>query len=169
MQVKKCVRKGCTLYVIHALENKEENKLDIERFIVLKEFKDVFPNEALGFPPRREIYFFRVLTLRAIPIMKVPYWMSTPKLVELKIKIQYLLEKKYMRPSVSPWVALVLFVKKRDGTSKMCINYRKLNKVTMKKKNPLPRIDNLFDQVRGGKGLFQDRFKIWLPSSKYQR
>ena len=82
---------------------------------------------------------------------KTPYRLSTPEMLEMKIQLQELLEKKYIRPSVSPWVAFVLFVKKKDGTLRLCIGYRKLNKVTMKNKYPLPRIDDLFDQMRGAK------------------
>jgi hypothetical protein len=70
-------------------------------------------------------------------------------LVELKKQIDELLEKVYIRPSTSPWVAPVLFVEKKDGTKKMCIDYRSLNEVTIKNKYPLPRIEDLFDQLRG--------------------
>jgi hypothetical protein len=74
---------------------------------------------------------------------------SGPELVELKKQIDELLEKVYIRPSTSPWVAPVLFVEKKDGTKKMCIDYRSLNEVTIKNKYPLPRIEDLFDQLRG--------------------
>ena len=75
--------------------------------------------------------------------------MSPPELIELKMQLQELLDKGYIRPSVSPWGAPLLFVKKKDGTFRMCIDYRKLNKLTIKNRYPLPRIDDLFDQVRG--------------------
>ena len=77
--------------------------------------------------------------------------MSAPELVELKLQLQELIEKGYIRPSVSPWGALILFIKKKDGTMQMCIDYRQLNKMTMKNRYPLPRIDDLFDQVGGAK------------------
>ena len=86
---------------------------------------------------------------------KTSYRMSTPELLELKMQLQDLFETKYIRPSVSPWGALVLFVKNKDGTLRLCIDYRQLNKVTVKNKYPLPRIDDLFDQMRS-KGIFQD-------------
>ena len=73
--------------------------------------------------------------------------MSAPKLVELKLKLQELIEKGYIQPSVSPWGALILFVKKKDGKMCMCIDYRQLNKMTIKNRYPLPRIDDLFYQV----------------------
>ena len=76
---------------------------------------------------------------------------STLELLELKMQLQELLENKYIRPSVSPWGALVLFVKKKDGTLILCIDYRNSNKVTVKNKYPLPRIDDLFYQMRGSK------------------
>ena len=72
-------------------------------------------------------------------------------MLELKMQLQELLEKKYIRPSVSPWGAPVLFMKKKDGTLRVCIDYRQPNKVTMKNKYPLSRIDNLFDQMNGAK------------------
>ena len=95
---------------------------------------------------------------------KTPYRMSRPEILELKMKLQELLEKRYIRPSVSPWGAPVLFVKKKDGTLRLCIDYRQLNKSTMKKKYPLPRIDDLFDQMRGEK-VFS---KIDLRSGYHQ-
>jgi len=82
-------------------------------------------------------------------VSKVPYRMSIPELTELKIQLQELLEKGYIKPSVSPWGAPVLFVKKKDKTLILCIDYRHLNKVTIKNKYPLPRINDLFDQVGG--------------------
>jgi hypothetical protein len=78
-----------------------------------------------------------------------PYRMSTLELVELKLQLKEMLDKGYIRPSVSPWGAPALFVKKKDSTLKLCIDYRQLNKMTIKNKYPLPRIDDLFDQLRG--------------------
>ena len=78
---------------------------------------------------------------------KTPYRMSTLETLDLKMQLQELLENKYTRPSVSPWGAPVMFVKKKYGTLRLCIDYRQLNKVTVKKKYPLPRIDDLFDQM----------------------
>ena len=75
--------------------------------------------------------------------------MAPMELKELKLQLQELLEKGFIRPSVSPWGAPVLFVKKKDGTLRLCVDYRQLNKMTVKKKYPLPRIDDLFDQLKG--------------------
>ena len=93
-----------------------------------------------------------------------PYRMAPKELKELKMQLQELLDRCFIRPSVSPWGAPVLFVKKKDGTMRMCIDYRQLNKLTVKNKYPLPRIDDLFDQFRGA-SVFS---KIDLRSVYYQ-
>ena len=98
------------------------------------------------------------------PILRTPYRMAPTELKELKTQLQELLDKGFIRPSVSPWDAPVLFVKKKDGTLRMCINYRQINKVTVKNKYPLPRIEALFDQLRGA-SVFS---KIDLRSGYYQ-
>ena len=83
------------------------------------------------------------------PISKAPYRMAPMELKELKIQLQEFLDKGFIRPSVSPWGAPALFVKKKDGSMRLCINYRELNKVTVRNKYPLPQIDDLFDQLQG--------------------
>ena len=88
-------------------------------------------------PPHREVDFFIELVPGETPSSKSPYKMSTPDFAELKLQLKEMLEKRYIRPSVSPWGALVLFVKKKDGTLILCIDYRKLNKVTIKNRYPL--------------------------------
>ena len=102
-------------------------------------------------PPQQEIDFSIELLPGAAPMSRVPYRMSVPELIELKIQLQELLDKGYIRPSVSPWGAPVLFVKKKDGTLRLCIDYQQLNKVTVKNKYPLPRINDLFYQVGEGR------------------
>ena len=91
---------------------------------MLQEFRDVFPDEILGLPPKRDIDFMIELVPGVAPVSKTPYRMSTPEMLELKMQLQELLEKKYIRLSVSPWGAPVLFVKKKDGTLRLCIDYR---------------------------------------------
>eukprot|EP00253_Pinus_taeda_P036311 PITA_36311 len=91
----------------------------------------------------------KTTTLGAAPVSRAPYRMSVPELTELRMQLQELLDKNYIRPSVSPWGAPMLFVKKKDGTFRICIDYRQLNKLTIKNKYPLPRIDELFHQVKG--------------------
>ena len=113
------------------------------------EFSDVFPNEFPGLPPHREIEFCIDVVSDKAPISMPPYRMAPVELKELKEQLQELLDKGFIRPSTSPWGAPVLFVKKKDGTLRLCIDYRELNKVTVKNKYPLPRIDDLFDQLHG--------------------
>eukprot|EP00253_Pinus_taeda_P011096 PITA_11096 len=131
---------------------------------IIREFADVFPEEIPGLPPKRNIDFTIELIPGAAPVSRAPYRMSVPELTELKMQLQELLDKNYIRPSVSPWGALVLFVKKKDGTLRICIDYRQLNKLTIKNKYPLPRIDELFDQVKGAT-VFS---KIGLRSGYHQ-
>ena len=100
-------------------------------------------------PPDRDIDFCIDLEPGTRPISIPPYRMAPAELRELKAQLQELLNKGFIRPSASPWGAPVLFVKKKDGSFRMCIDYRQLNKVTIKNKYPLPRIDDLFDQLQG--------------------
>jgi hypothetical protein len=115
---------------------------------IVSEFPDMFPEELLGMPPECTVEFAIELIPCTAPSSKRAYRVSGPELVELKKQIDKLLEKGYIRPSTSPWVAPVLFVEKKDGTKRMCIDYRSLNEVTVKNKYPLPRIEDLFDQLR---------------------
>jgi hypothetical protein len=112
---------------------------------------DVFPEEWPGMTLEREVEFYIDLIPGAVPIAKRPYRMAPTELAELKLQITELQQKWYIRPSSSPWGALVLFVTKKDGSMRMCIDYRSLNEVTIKNKYPLPRIDDLFDQLQGAK------------------
>jgi hypothetical protein len=109
----------------------------------------MFPEEASGLPPRRDIDFSIEPTPREVLVSRMPYRMSTLEIVELKIQLKEMMNKDYIRPNMSLWGAPTLFVKNKDGTLQLCIDYRQLNKTTIKNKNPLPRIDDLFDQLRG--------------------
>jgi hypothetical protein len=165
MQFKKCMNKGCQIYVVQVTNLlREERKPSLEDFAVLHGFRDVFVDEILELPPRREIDFSIDLLPGSAPVSKAPYRMSLPELTELKIQLQELLDKEYIRPSVSPWGAPILFIKKKDGTLRLCIDYRQLNKMTIKNKYPLPRINDLFDQV-GGEKIFS---KLDLRSGYHQ-
>ena len=90
---------------------------------MLQEFRNVYPDEILGLPPQRDIDFIIELVLGTTPMSKTPYRMGTAGMLELKMQLQELLEKKYIRPSVSRWGAPVLFVNKKYGTLKLCIDY----------------------------------------------
>jgi hypothetical protein len=116
---------------------------------IVREYPDVFPEELPGMPPDRDIEFMIELLPGTPPISKRPYRMPVNELVELKKQIAELQSKGFICPSSSPWGALVLFVEKKDGTQRMCVDYRSLNEVTVKNKYPLPRIENLFDQIEG--------------------
>nr|GFA64504.1 putative reverse transcriptase domain-containing protein [Tanacetum cinerariifolium] len=115
---------------------------------IVSEFPDVFPDELPGIPPVREVEFNIKLIPGSKPISKAPYRMAPIELKELKDQLQELLERGFIRPSVSPWGAPVLFVKKKDGSMRLCIDYCELNKITIHNRYPLPRIDDLFDQLQ---------------------
>ncbi|VVA28743.1 Hypothetical predicted protein, partial [Prunus dulcis] len=112
---------------------------------VVCDFPDIFPDDLPGLPPEREIEFTIELLPGTNPIYQTPYRMAPAELRELKIQLQELVDLGFIRPSVSPWGAPVLFVRKKDGTMRLCIDYRQLNKVTIRNRYPLPRIDDLFD------------------------
>ena len=104
-----------------------------------------------GLPPDREIEFVINVVPSTNPSSMPPYRMAPAELKELNEQLKELLDKGFIRPSTSPWGAPVLFVKKKDGSLRLCIDYRQLNKVTIKNKYPLPRIDDLFDQLQGAR------------------
>jgi len=116
---------------------------------IVDEFPDVFPKELPGMPPDRDMEFVIELVPGTAPIYKRPYKMDANQLAELKEQLQELLDKGFIRPSSSPWGAPVIFVPKKDGTQRLCVDYRALNDVTIKNKYPLPDIQGLFDQLRG--------------------
>lgn len=118
---------------------------------VVRDFPDVFPEELPGMPPDREVEFVIDLLPGTAPISKRPYGMSVEELKELRKELTELQEAGYIRPSSSPWGASVLFVQKKEGSQRMCVDYRSLNDVTMNNKYLLPRIEDLFDQMRGAR------------------
>nr|GEX32679.1 retrotransposon protein, putative, Ty3-gypsy subclass [Tanacetum cinerariifolium] len=136
----------------------------LETHPIVRDFSDVFPEELPGIPHEREVEFVIELILGTQPISKAPYRMAPIELKELKEQLQELLDLGFIRPSVSPWGAPVLFVKKKDGSMRLCIDYRDLNRVTIRNHYPLPRIDDLFDQLQCAK-FFS---KIDLKSGYHQ-
>ncbi|KAA3473616.1 DNA/RNA polymerases superfamily protein [Gossypium australe] len=152
------VRTGCEAYLAYVIDTKVSEK-KVESVPVVREFPDVFLEELSGLPPVREVKFGIDLVPGTAPILIAPYRMAPTKLKELKSQLQELTDRGFARQSFLPWGALVLFVKKKYGTMRMCINYRQLNKVTIKNKYPLPHIDDL------GATLFS---KIDLRSGYYQ-
>ena len=115
----------------------------------LSEYDDVFPKELTQMPPEREVDHEIELVPRAQPTAKRAYKMAVPEAIELKEQLKQLIEQGFARPSVSPWGAPVLFQKKKDGTFRLCIDYRGLNQLTIKNKYPIPRIDELLDRLHG--------------------
>jgi hypothetical protein len=126
-------------------------ELPLKKIPVVCEYADVFPDELLGMPPDRDIEFAIELQPGTTPISKRPYRMPPAELAELKKQLQELLDKGFIRPSTLPWGCPALFVKKKDESLRLCIDYRPLNVVTIKNKYPLPHIDVLFYQLVGAK------------------
>ncbi|GKC50340.1 putative reverse transcriptase domain-containing protein, partial [Tanacetum coccineum] len=135
-----------------------------EEIVMVRDFPEVFPDDLSRLPPIQEIEFRIELTPRATPVAKSPYRLAPYELEELSGQLKELQDKGFIRPSSSPWGAPVLFVKKKDGYFRMCIDYRELNKLTVKNRYPLPRIGDLFDQLQG----LQFFSKIDLRSGYHQ-
>ena len=131
---------------------------------MVREFADVFPEELPGVPPERQVEFKIDLVPGAAPIAKASYRLAPPEMQELSSQLQELLGKQFIRPSSSPWGAPILFVRKKDGSHRMCIDYRELNKLTVKNRYPLPRINDLFNQLQGPSWFS----KIYLRSGYHQ-
>lgn len=128
---------------------KLETKEVIGNLQVLYDFPNVFPNDISGLPLEREVEFAIDLVPGTRTISMVPYIMSQSELSELKKQLEEFLEKRFIRPSVSGWGALVLLIKKKDGSMRLCVDYCQLNKVKIKNNYPLPIIDDLMDQLVG--------------------
>ena len=160
----KMLASGCVGYLVSVISTTKEVMLEPKDVPVVREFLNVFPEDLPGLPPDRELEFVIELLPGTAPISRAPCRMASAELKELKIQLQELLDKKFIWLSYSPWGAPVLFVKKNDDTMRMCIDYRELNKVSIKNKYSLPRIDNLFDQLQGA-AIFS---KIDLRSGYHQ-
>ncbi|KAI3730615.1 hypothetical protein L1987_61787 [Smallanthus sonchifolius] len=148
MKARKYLRKGYHAILAHVTEKKEGER-KIKDIPIVRDYPEVFPDDLPGLPPQRQVEFRIDLTPGAAPIARSPYRLAPSEMQELSNQLQELLDKGFIRPSFSPWGAPVLFVKKKDGSFRMCIDYRELNKVTIKNRYPLPRIDDLFDQLQG--------------------
>ena len=163
MQARRLLRKGCEAFLALVLDYKR-GQIELENILAVKNFSDVFPEELPGIPPVREVDLFIEILLGTTSTSRAPYRMAPTELKELKIQLQELLDKGFIRPSVSSWGAPVLFVKMKDGSLRICIDYRQINKVTVKNKYLFLRIEDLFDQLKGA-GVFS---KIDLRSGYYQ-
>nr|GEX94600.1 putative reverse transcriptase domain-containing protein [Tanacetum cinerariifolium] len=169
---------GCDVFLAHVTTKEAKDKSEekrLEDVPIVKDFPEVFPEDLPGIPPARpvefqidlvpgcDVFLANVTTKEAkeksegkrledVPIVKnfpKVFPEDLPEMKELAEQLQELSDKGFIRPISSPWGASVLFVKKKDGSFRMCIDYRELNKLTVKNRYPLPRIDDLFDQLQG--------------------
>ena len=148
VQVEAAKKEGAELFMLLAALKLENDPQGASQPVVC-DFPEVFPEDITDLPPEREVEFAIELVPGTRPVSMAPYRMSVSELGELKKQLEELLGKKFIKPSVSPWGAPVLLVKKKDGSMRLCVDYRQLNKVTIKNKYPLPRIDDLMDQLTG--------------------
>ncbi|GJS83931.1 hypothetical protein Tco_0750472 [Tanacetum coccineum] len=154
MKTQKYIEKGCQVYLAQVTTKKAEDKSEerrLEDVPIVREFPEVFREDLPGLPPARQVEFQIDLVPGAAPVARAPYRLAPAKMKELSTQLQKLSDRGFIRPSSSPWGAPVLFVKKKDGSFRMCIDYRELNKLTVKNRYPLPRIDNLFYQLQGSR------------------
>ncbi|KAJ0879202.1 putative nucleotidyltransferase, Ribonuclease H [Helianthus annuus] len=147
-KARKYLRKNYVAFLAHVTADKGKGK-SISDIPVVRDYSEVFPEELPGLPPARQVEFRIDLVPGANPIARAPYRLAPSEMQELSKQLQELFDKGFIRPSFSPWGAPVLFVKKKDGSFRMCIDYRELNKLTIKNRYPLPHIDDLFDQLQG--------------------
>ncbi|GJS75454.1 putative reverse transcriptase domain-containing protein [Tanacetum coccineum] len=151
-KTQKYIKRGCPIFLAQITKKETEDKLEekrLEDVPIVRDFSEVFPEDLPGLPPMRQVKFQIDLVPGAAPVARAPYRLAPMELQELSTQLQELSDKGFIRPSSSPWGAQVLFVKKKDGSFWMCIDYRKLNKLTVKNRYPLLRIDDFFDQLQG--------------------
>ena len=142
------VQKGYEAYLAYVIDTKKAEP-SLSNIPTVCDYPKVFLEEFPRLPPQREIEFAIDVVLGDTPASITLYRMALMELKELKLQLQELLEKVFIRPSVSPWEALMLFVNKKDDTLQLCVDYRQMNKMTVKNKYSLPRIDDLFDKLKG--------------------
>ncbi|GJW08412.1 putative reverse transcriptase domain-containing protein, partial [Tanacetum coccineum] len=151
IRTQKYIDQGCQVFLIQMTkeEKAETPERRIEDVPIVRDFPEVFPEDLPGLPPTRQVEFHIELIPGAAPVARAPYRLAPAEMKELAEQLKELSDKGFIRPSSSPWGAPILFVKKKDGSFRMCIDYRELNKLTVKNRYPLPRIDDLFDQLQG--------------------
>ncbi|GJR91887.1 putative reverse transcriptase domain-containing protein [Tanacetum coccineum] len=140
------------VFLAHVTTKEAEDKSEKKRLDnvpIVQDFLKVFPEDFPGLPPTRQVEFQIDLIPGVAPVAQAPYRLAPSEMKELSELLKELSDKGFIRPSSSPWGAPVLFVKKKDGSFRMCIDYRELNKLTVKNRYPLLRIDDLFDQLQG--------------------
>ncbi|GJU09690.1 putative reverse transcriptase domain-containing protein [Tanacetum coccineum] len=151
-KTQKYMLKGCQVFLAHVTTKEAEDKSKKKRLDnvpIVQDFPKVFPKDLPGLPLTRQVEFQIDLIPGVAPVARAPYRLAPSEMKELSKQLKELFDKGFIRPSSSPWGAPVLFVKKKDGSFWMCIDYQELNKLTVKNCYPRPRIDDLFDQLQG--------------------
>ncbi|GJZ07000.1 putative reverse transcriptase domain-containing protein [Tanacetum coccineum] len=153
-KTQKYIQKGCQVYLAQVTAKKSDDEPEekrLEDVPIVRDFSEVFPEDFPGLPPTQQVEFQINLVPGAAPVARSPYHLAPSEMQELSTQLQELSDKGFIRPSYLPWGAPILFIKKKDGYFRMCIDYRELNKLTVKNRYPLPRIDDLFDQFQGSR------------------
>nr|GFB27124.1 retrotransposon protein, putative, Ty3-gypsy subclass [Tanacetum cinerariifolium] len=171
----KYVKKGFTIFLAHITTKEVEDKSEkkrLEDVPIVRNFPEVFSEDLPGLPPTRPVEFQIDLVPGAAPVARAPYRLAPSKMKELAEQLKELSDKGFIKPSSSPWGAPVPFVKKKDGSFWMCIDYRELNKLTVKNRYPLPRIDDLFDQLQGSsvysKINLRSGYAVWFDKKEHE-
>nr|GFA88196.1 putative reverse transcriptase domain-containing protein [Tanacetum cinerariifolium] len=149
-KTEKYVKKGFPIFLAHITTKEVEDKSKekrLEDVLIVRDFPEVFPKDLSGLPPIRPVEF-QIDLVPVAPVARAPYRLAPSEMKELAEQLKELSDKGFIRPNSSPWGAPVMFIKKKDGSFRMCIDYRELNKLTVKNRYPLPRIDDLFDQLQ---------------------
>ena len=154
MTASKMLWKGCQGYLAFVVDRRQEGTW-LEDIPIVKEFPNFFPDDISGLPSDRAIEFIIELIPGTEPISIPPYKINPADLKELNEQLEELLSKGFIQPSTSTWGALILFVKKKDGSLRFCTDYRQLNRATIRNQYLLPRIDELFDQLHGSRVYFK--------------
>ncbi|GKE64354.1 putative reverse transcriptase domain-containing protein [Tanacetum coccineum] len=157
----KYLLKGHHVFLAHVTTKEIEDKSGekrLEDVRIVRDFPEVFPEDLSGLPPTQQVEFQIDLVPGATPVARAPYRLAPSKMKELSEQLQELSNKGFIRPSSSPWTAPVLFVKKKDGSFQMCIDYWELNKLAVKNRYPLPRIDDLVREEDILKTAFKTRY-----------
>nr|GEZ83322.1 putative reverse transcriptase domain-containing protein [Tanacetum cinerariifolium] len=152
LKAQEYMAKGCQIFLTQISAKKEEDRSEgkqLENVPIVWDYPKVFPKVLSGLPPARPVEFQIDLIPGATPVARAPYRLAPSEMKELSEQLQVISKKGFIRPSSSPWGAPILFIKKKDGSFRMCINYCELNKLTAKNRYPLSRIDDLFDQLQG--------------------
>ncbi|GKD92402.1 putative reverse transcriptase domain-containing protein [Tanacetum coccineum] len=158
--------KGCPVFLAHVTTNEVEDKSEkkrLEDVPIVRDFPEVYPEDMPGLPSTRQVEFQIDLVPGAAPVARAPYRLAPSEMKELSKQLKELSDKGFIRPSSSHWGAPVLFVKKKDRSFRMCIDYRELNKLTVKNCYPLPRIDDLFDQLQGSSVYSKINLRSVIP------